>query len=87
MASAPKLDSDIKSSLAEKGQKQKSPVITPAVPSRAPSPDISVPVQESESDKGFKILAKAVGLKTAGRKSRKQKKRVSKKTQKRRGRK
>ena len=90
MASAPKLDADPKSSLAEKGEKPKSPVVAPIFSSRPPSPaapDTAVRVPETEEEKGRRILAQAMGLGGKKKKTRKQKKRAQKKTQKRRGRK
>jgi hypothetical protein len=87
MASAPRLDPDVTSSLAEKGQKPKSPVVASILSPSAPSPpDVSVSVPETETEKGYKRFAQALGFK-AGRKSRKHKKRAHKKTQKRRARK
>jgi hypothetical protein len=91
MASAPRTDPDVRQSLAEKGEKPKSPVVAPVLVTRPPSPvepeKVAIPVQPS----GVDLLKKAIGpgyFRTAGKKkTRKQKKRAQKKTQKRRGRK
>ncbi len=86
MASAPRLPPDPKISLEEKGQKPKKEFVAPVLTPRGPSPDVSIPVTKSDQEKGNEVLAKAMGL-YGGKKSRKQKKRVQKKTQKRRARK
>lgn len=89
MASAPKLPSDVTSSLAEKGQKPKSPITVPFTASKSSSTEesVAVPVSKTDEEKGHEILARAMGIKIAGKKSRKHKKRAHKKTQKRRARK
>lgn len=55
---------------------------------KKPSSAVSIPVRETPQEEGNRVLARAMGFKPrGGKKSRKQKKRVHKKTQKRRARK